>query len=579
MQDVFIQFAIIVLIVLVVSFVMRLLRQPLIIGYIISGILLGPIMFDLLPKGDTLQLFSHISLTFLLFIFGLHLSPRVFKEVGKISIIVGIGQAVFTIALSYLVARLLDFPFFTALYIATAISFSSTIIIMKLIADKDAHEKLYGKFAIGFLLVQDCIAIAIHLFIISFSHAPTPLMTTLFSMSVLKGVGLILFAIPIAIFVLPKLTAFFARSQEFLFLFALGWGVGFASLFLYAGFSLEVGALIAGIVLSLTPYNVEISSKFRPIRDLFVVAFFMLLGSYIVFTDVQALLIPIIVFSLIILIGNPLIVMILMGLTGYTKNTSFMCGLLVAQISEFSLIIIALGVKLGHIPQNITTLIALVGLITIAGSTYLTLFGEKIYARIAPLLSIFERKNAKIHTIKSAAFPYILLGENRIGFSIMKSFNHVKKKFLVVDYDPQVIKRLSKEGVDCVYGDVSNRDLLEQLPLKNARLIVSTIPDRETNLLIIDVVKKRNKSIILILAARQISDAFELYRAGADYVILPHFLGGEYTAKLIEHAHDSKEVYKKEKTKQLHELQQRIRRGHEHPSIEKDFKSSFFRIK
>src|SRR3989338_8563756 len=169
MQEIFVQISIIILIVLAVSFIMRILRQPLIIGYIISGILIGPIFLDILPEGNTLKIFSEMGISFLLFIVGLHLSPKVIKEVGKIALITGIGQVLFTVSIGYFIARLLGFTSIASWYLAIAISFSSTIIIMKLLSDKDALEKLYGKISIGFLLVQDFIAITILLIISSSS--------------------------------------------------------------------------------------------------------------------------------------------------------------------------------------------------------------------------------------------------------------------------------------------------------------------------------------------------------------------------------------------------------------------------
>jgi len=273
---------------------------------------------------------------------------------------------------------------------------------------------------------------------------------------------------------------------------------------------------------------------------------------------------------LFILIGNPLIVMILMGIFGYSKNTGFMAGLTVAQISEFSLILIALGVKVGHLSSEILSLVTIVGLITIAGSTYLIIYSEKIYSYASKHLSIFERKKIKEKGVDRKEYDYILFGENRIGFSIMKSFISLRKNYLIVDFNPERVKKLVSRGITCIYGDVSNTEFLDNLRIEKAQLVVSTIPDTEANLLLLRKIKEKNKNSIVIVNARQISDTFELYKAGADYVILPHFLGGEYAAKLIENAKDNKKLYEKEKQKQIKELKERMREGHEHPRIEKD---------
>ncbi|MEM4625413.1 MAG: cation:proton antiporter, partial [Candidatus Pacearchaeota archaeon] len=367
METIFLQISIAMLIVLVVSFIMRLLKQPLIIGYIVAGIIIGPFLFNLLPDTETLEIFSQLGIAFLLFIVGIHLNPKTIREVGKISLITGIGQVIFTSIIGYFICIALGFSVLTSIYISIAITFSSTIIIMKLLSDKEALDKLYGKISIGFLLVQDLIAIIILIIISSMSNAKGFEIGSLILTIFLKGGIAIIILFPLSYFLLPKLNSFFAKSQEFLFVFAISWGLGISAYFLYAGLSIEVGALIAGILLSMSPYSYEISSRLKPLREFFIISFFILLGAQMVFGSIKNHWITILILSIFILIGNPLIVMILMGIFRYSKNTGFMAGLTVAQISEFSLILIALGVKVGHLTKDILSLVTVVGLITIAG--------------------------------------------------------------------------------------------------------------------------------------------------------------------------------------------------------------------
>lgn len=568
MSEIFIQLSVILLVVLAVSFIMRFLKQPLIIAYIISGIIVGPFALDLLKNHEFLAVFSELGVAFLLFMVGLHLSPKVIKEVGKISLIIGIGQVLFTAIFGFFICLWLNFDWLSSLYLAVALTFSSTIIIMKLLSDKDALEKLYGKISIGFLLVQDLIAILILIVISSFLGNADPSKTLLSISLKLLVIGIVVI-LPLY-FILPRLGDFFAKSQEILFVFALAFGLGMATLFSFIGFSIEVGALIAGILLSTTTYSNEISSKLRPLRDFFIISFFILLGSQMMFGKIEGLIIPAIVLSLFILVGNSLIVMILMGIFGYSKNTGFMCGLTVAQISEFSIILIALGVKVGHLSSEILLLTTIVGLITIAGSTYLIVYSEKIYSLLSPWLSIFEKKKLKKEKMPSEEYNHILLGENRIGFSIMRTFKGLKKNYVVVDFNPERVKKLRLNGINCVYGDVSNVDFLEDLKIDKAKLVVSTIPEIETNLMIINKIRSKKSETIIIVTGRQISEVFELYRAGADYVILPHFLGGEYTSNIIEKFKDNKKLYLKEKKKHIMNLRERLKEGQEHPKIEKD---------
>jgi hypothetical protein len=196
------------------------------------------------------------------------------------------------------------------------------------------------------------------------------------------------------------------------------------------------------------------------------------------------------------LIGNPLIVMVLMGLCGYSKSTGFMAGLTVAQISEFSLILISLGVELGHINQDILSFVTVIGLITIAGSTYMIIFSEKIYSNISKYLNLFEKKNIKDDKVFSNNYEYILIGENKIGFSIMKEFIKSKKKYLILDYNPTRVNKLKKMRINCVYGDASEEDLFEDLNLSSLKLLASTVPDFDTNLMILKKIKEKNKNAI-----------------------------------------------------------------------------------
>lgn len=567
MMDVFFQLSLILLIVLIVSFFMRVLRQPLIIGYIVSGILVGPFFLNLVRGNPVITAFSEIGIAFLLFIVGLHLSPKVIKEVGKISLVTGLGQIFFTIIIGYVLAVLFGFSPLTALYVAIALTFSSTIIIMKLLSDKDSLDKLYGKISIGFLLVQDFVAIVI-LIVVSSLAGSSGAGYLVFS-TLIKGVIVLLILTPFCYYLLPKVSNFFAKSQEFLFLFAICWGLGLSALFFYAGFSIEVGALIAGVLLSMSPYSYEVSSRLRPLRDFFIISFFLLLGSQMVFADISGLILPAVVLSIFVLVGNPFIVILLMGMFGYSKRTGFMAGLTVAQISEFSLILVALAVKVGHVSVEILSFVTIIGLVTIAGSTYMIMYSEKIYPFISKYLSFFERKKLREKDFPEREFDYVLLGYNRIGFSILKAFSRLKKDYLIIDYDPETTRKLCGRNKNCIYGDIEDIEFLQDLKIEKAKLIVSTVPEVEANLLLLNKIKLKNNNSVIIVTARQINEAFELYNAGADYVILPHFLGGEYTAKLIEEVKVDKKSYAKIKASHIKNLKERLREGQEHPRTDK----------
>ncbi|MEK6897625.1 MAG: cation:proton antiporter family protein [Nanoarchaeota archaeon] len=568
MVEVFNQISLIILVVFAVSFFMRLLKQPLIIGYIISGIIAGPFFLKVLPGIDAINIFSEFGIAFLLFIVGLHLSPKVIKEVGKISLITGIGQILFTFLLGYFIGTLLGFSMLISIYIAIAISFSSTIIIMKLLSDKGDLYTLYGKISIGFLLVQDLVAIIVLIIVSSVSSGGN--IASQIGFTLLKGLLIASALVPVSIFFLPRFQDFFSKSQEFLFVFSIAWGLGLASLFFYAGLSIEVGALIAGVLLSMSPYSLEISSKLKPLRDFFLISFFLLLGAQMTIANTSELVVPAIAFSLLILVGNPLIVMSLMALFGYTKKTNFFAGLTVAQISEFSLILIVLGVRVGHIPPEVLSLMTFIGLITIAGCTYMVTHSEKLYQKLSKYLNLFEKKMIADKKLKEKNIEAILFGYNRIGFSILNSLKRIKKNYLVVDYNPDVIADLKKLRIPCIYGDIDDDALLGELPLNSVEIAVSTIPDFETNYFLINNIRLVNKKAIVIVRAHSINDALELYKKGASYVLTPHFLGGEYVARMLSIINTDEKGYEEEKERHIKMLKERYAKGQKHPTVEKD---------
>jgi Kef-type K+ transport system membrane component KefB/Trk K+ transport system NAD-binding subunit len=566
-SNVFIELSIIIFVAIVVVSIVKLLRQPVIIGYILTGIIVSPYFLDVVHSQDAIATFAQIGVALLLFMVGLNMNPRMVRDVGKASLITGVGQVLFTAVIGFGMSLMLGFSIIASIYISIALTFSSTIIIMKLLSDKGDVDKLYGRISVGFLIVQDLIAVVMLMAISSLSNDAN-FLGQAFETFV---VGLFLFAalIFIGLAWLPKITSYAAKSQEFLLLFSIGWALALASLFNFFNFSIEIGSLLAGVVLSISPYRYEIMSKMRPLRDFFVIMFFVLLGSQMVFENISQFILPIILFSIFILIGNPLIVMVLMGWLGYTKKTGFMAGLTVAQISEFSLILVAMGVKVGHLTTEMLSMVTVIGLITMTGSTYFILYSDKIYPLISRYISIFEKKSKKVdETVydKFKSYDIVLFGYNRIGYSLLDSFQRIKKKFLVVDYNPDIIKSLKNRNVECVYGDASDSELLETLNLHKVKMIISTIPDISANTLLIRHIQKQNKKGIIIVAAHQIDDAIQLYGAGASYVIMPHFLGGDHASMMIERYGFNIGKFINEKVGHIEHLKKRKKEGHEHPS-------------
>lgn len=558
-MEIFVEITVILAIALGISVIMRLLKQPLIIGYILTGIIAGPYVFNLIHSESTIELFSKLGITILLFIVGLNLNPGVIREVGKVSALTGIAQVIFTSAIGFGIALVLGIDRIAAIYIAIGLTFSSTIIILKLLSDKGDINKLYGRIAIGFLIVQDVIATIILLVTSAVSQSDANTNVGLFVLyTLMKGIFLITIVMAVSHVLLPRIQKFIAASQELLFIFSITWGLGFAVLFYYLGFSVEIGALVGGVAMSMTPYAFEVSSRLRPLRDFFIVLFFILLGSQMVLDNIGSLILPAIVLSLFVLIGNPIIVILLMNLLGYSKRTGFLTGLTVAQISEFSLILGALGFSVGHISREVLSLITIVGLVTIAGSTYLILYSDYIYPRIEKLLSFLELKKNKKEKGSGEGYEAILFGYQRVGVDFVKSFKKLGFDFIVVDFDPASIDHLSEENIPNKYGDAKDAEFLNELELKQVKYVVSTIPDHETNILLIKKIRHLNKKAIVLVMAQTRSETHSLYEAGATYVIVPHYLGAQYATRLITKFGVSKHEFNRLKKKHLEYLKDRM---------------------
>jgi len=562
---IFTELTIIVAVATIIAFLMRLLRQPLIIGYILSGILVGPLVLDLIKSGEALLVFSEMGIALLLFIVGLNLTPRTIKRFGKVSIITGVGQVLFTATIGLGIARLLGFSYLSALYLGIALSFSSTIIILKLLSDRNDLEKLYGKISIGFLLVQDFIAVL--LLFLAPLVASEDFSPHIVFLKVVFGLLILGILFLITKYIFPILHRVAGKSQELLFLFSLAWGLGLATLFKISGFSLESGALIAGISLSAMPSHEEIHARLKPLRDFFIVLFFVLLGAEMAVAGTVSLFIPAVLLSLFVLIGNPIILMIIMGLLGYRKKTSFQTGLTVAQISEFSLIVVALGVKLNHVSPEILSLATLVGIITIFGSTYMIMNSDRLYNALAPFLTIFERKKPAEENPEQKKNELILFGHNRIGFDFIRTYKKFKIPFVVIDYNPDIIESLNEQKIDSLYGDASDLEFLKSIDMSRIKMAVSTIPDYFTNLLILREARAQNKNVTVICVLHSIDEALDIYKRGANYVIMPHFLGGQTASKLVEDNQFNKKSLRLVKFRHIKYLKKRLEQGHEHPNI------------
>lgn len=521
------------------------LRQPLVIMFLVTGIVAGPAGLGVIRSYEQIELLAHIGIALLLFIVGLKLDLNLIRTTGPVALATGLGQILFTSVIGFVLALGLGLSVVSAVYVAVALTFSSTIIIVKLLSDKKEIDALHGRIAVGFLIVQDIAAIlalvALTTFGSGLAQGQSPVTTTL--LMAVKGIGLLAGVGVLMRYVLPRLLAKLAQSQEMLVLFAIAWAVLLGATSEGLGFSKEIGAFLAGISLATTEFRDSISAKLVSLRDFLLLFFFIDLGARLDWSTVGAQIGPALWLSLFVLVGNPLIVLIIMGTMGYRRRTSFLAGLTVAQISEFSLIVAALGVALGHIPLETMGLITLVGVVTICASTYMILYSQRLYQFLSPVLTIFERKDpyreATGDTVDPvASVDVILVGLGNYGSGLAERLLERGRHIVGVDFDPQALEKWRARGVSVLYGDMADPEVFEQLPLRHTRWVVSTVRSRDVSLALLRLLKQGGYQGKVALTAADQSQATLYESAGVHVILRPFRDAAEQAADALTDAMD-----------------------------------------
>jgi Kef-type K+ transport system membrane component KefB/Trk K+ transport system NAD-binding subunit len=540
----FAEIALTLLVAALVGAVGTWLRQPLIVSFIAVGVLVGPAGVSLVTGHEEIELLASIGISLLLFVVGLKLDFQTVRTLGPVALATGVGQIVFTSVIGFAIALALGMDALTASYVAVALTFSSTIIIVKLLSDKREIDALHGRIAVGFLIVQDLAVILamIGITAIGGERIEDQSLAAHAAMIVVKGLGYLAVVGVLAVYVLPRVTGHLARSPELLVLFAISWAVALAAAGELLGLSKEVGAFLAGASLATTPYREAIGGRLVTVRDFLLLFFFIDLGARLDLSLLGTTLGAATILSLFVLVGNPIIVLIIMGAMGYRKRTSFLAGLTVAQISEFSLILGALGVSVGHLDQEAMGLITTVGLITIALSTYMIIYSAPLYDWLAPWLSVFERRapyrEIGSDTVVARKGDVLVLGLGRYGGGIVRHLLLRNRGVIGVDFDPEALARWRAEGVPVVYGDASDPELFEHLPLGDVDWIVSTAPDLETSRVLLHHLRARGYDGKVAVACRSADEGDVLRLHGADVVLRPYADAAEQAADAITTAMD-----------------------------------------
>lgn len=536
-QSPFAEIAALLVLAAVIGFLGIILRQPLIVSFIAVGLIAGPSALDLVRSDEQISLLSELGIAVLLFLVGIKLDVKLIRSLGAVSLLTGLGQVAFTSIFGYLIGLTLGLGHATSLYIAVALTFSSTIIIVKLLSDKREIDSLHGQIALGFLIVQDLVVVLAMIVLSAIGigaatdggHGGGSV-----SLVLASGVAMVALVVLFVRYVANSLTERLARAPELLVIFAIAMAAMFAAAGDIVGLGKEVGGLLAGVALASTPYRETIAARLAPLRDFLLLFFFIALGSTLDLSLLGAHVSGAVVFSLFVLIGNPLIVLAIMGAMGYRKRTGFLAGLTVAQISEFSLIFVAMGVSLGHVQEEALGLVTMVGLVTIAASTYMITYSHQLYGMFEALLGVFERKStprepsAETGTHRGDGFNVIVFGLGRFGTAIGMRLKKRGIRVLGVDFNPMAVRRWRDLGLETEFGDATDPEFVAELPLSKAEWIVSTVPIHPTGLshedtrtTLIQLTRTSGFRGRVAVASHHHKDTEELFASGADMVLEP----------------------------------------------------------
>ncbi len=530
------------------ALVARAVRQPLILGYILAGAALGPnVGFGLVADEASIELISEMGLIFLLFIIGLEINVPALAQAGRSIVVSGLLQVPVCVALAWWVLGPLvagSEGRFDRLYLAVAVSLSSTLIVVKLLFDKFEMGTLAGRITLGVLVFQDLWAIAF----LALQPSLHELRPAVLLGSVAAGVGLVASAGVFSRYVLPALFRTVSRSQELLLVTAIAWCFLVSGTAGALGLSREMGALIAGMVIAAFPYGTEVITRLSGIRDFFVTLFFVALGLKVPAPSRALVLMAALV--AVFVVASRLVAMLpIFALLRLDTRTAGVVAVNLGQISEFSLVIVALGVALNHVSASLASLVLYALLITAVVSTYAIRWNHAIATRLARALAatgvprwLGSREGApEPGPMPGDPHDIFFLGVSREGLAFLRHLERehpaMKRRIVAVDFNPETLEQLQADGVECHYGDVSNPETLRHSGIEKAQVVVSSISDwflqGTDNLRLLRQMRRLVPGARCIMTADTLKTSERLYAEGAAYVLIPPMLAAEHLYGLL----------------------------------------------
>ena len=527
----------------VLAYLAHRLKQPLLLAYLITGVIIGPVMgFGIISEASQLETISHYGLILLLFLIGLEIDFKKLKESGKSLLLTGLLQFPISVLLGLgffkLISIWLPESGYNHLYLAVGMGLSSTAIVVKLLYGKFELGTMAGRITLGVLVFQDIWAIIV---LGIQPNLENPALGPI-ALSFAKGGFLVILAVAGAKYLLPKIFHSIAKIPELLLLVSLGWCFLVCGMADLMGMSVEMGALIAGASIASFPYNLDVVAKVVNLRDFFVTLFFISLGMQIPNPmDQPEILLIAFVLSLFLVFSRFFAVWPVLHLLKNGNRVSTLSAINLAQMSEFSLVIASLGVGFGHIDRSVLSIIIFIFVFTSIGATYLIKNNHSIQKFIAKILSSIGIRdfNREEEEENRDGKEVVILGFHHHASSLLAEFLEVedeadasiKNRLLVIDFNPVVLQRLKADGVAAHYGDISHLDTLHHAGIQKAKVVISSIPDSilvgTSNRKILQQIRHLCKEAQVVVHAENLEEAKKLYDEGADYVFVSRFYASE----------------------------------------------------
>ena len=510
----------------------RRLRLPVVLGYILSGMAIGPYGFRLVPDVGQVNTLATIGVVLLMFTLGIEFSLRTLRQTGRVAVLGGIIQIVATTGLGVLVGHLLGWSLLEALLFGFFIAMSSTIITLKTLMDRGELGTPHGRVMVGILLVQDLSVVPVMTVLPSLGETGTALLVAV-GLAVLKAVGFLAAILVLGFWVLPRLMKRVAgvRSRELFLLMVVCICLGAAFGAYEVGLSIALGAFLAGLLVSESEYGHQALAEIRPLRDVFAILFFVSLGmlaspAFIADNprEVVAVVAAIVVGKFVIMFAIP-------WAFRYSAKTCLFVGSGLFQIGEFSFVMAALALQLGIIPNDLYSLTVAAAVITMLLTPFSMSLASLVYHRAIQLKGVSKLFAARLDhgslgEGKGLSRHVVICGYGRTAANLGHVLDRRKFSYVVIDIDPRAIDAAHERGIPCIYGDASNPEILARVGVDRAKVMVVTFPDPTAAKLAVANARNMNPKLDVVARVHRDEDSEALRRLGVAEVVRPEVESG-----------------------------------------------------